>query len=81
MAVSAGKVEKGIAGDLLAAAMKLLTQKNFHYLFSIVTIGLIFNFPSLKFHENHGFERVAFGLPAAVFDIPNYQSMLYVKTV
>lgn len=69
----------GVGSRLLSYALSELQNKEIKYLFSIVVLSPITNFPSMMFHEKHGFERVAVSYPHHHFEMENYQSVLYKK--
>jgi len=75
------KKRQGIAGTLLEEATLLLRSKNIVYLFSILVVSPLTNVPSLMFHEKHNFERIAISIPHYHFDLHNYQSFHYRKSL
>ena len=71
----------GVASGLLDYAIIELQKRKLPYLFSIVAISPLTNFPSMMFHEKWGFERAAVSSPHHHFDMDNYQSVLYAKAL
>ena len=71
----------GVATGLLDFAMIELQKKKIPYLFSIVAISPLTNFPSMMIHEKWEFIRAAVSSPHHHFDMDNYQSILYAKTI
>lgn len=70
---------KGMGRSLLEEAMNTLREKDIPFLFSIVVISPLTNFPSMMFHEKQQFQRVAVSRPHHHFEMDNYQSVLYRK--
>lgn len=70
---------KGVAGKLLYVLEQKLKLQEFCYLFPVIAISPITNCPSFVFHEKHGFERIATGIPRKLFGLCHYASVLLYK--
>lgn len=81
IAVLPGNSHKGIGSCLLEAAEDEVRKKGVAYLFSFVVSAPIINKASIVFHEKHGFERIAIISVEELFELKNYESILYGKRV
>jgi ribosomal protein S18 acetylase RimI-like enzyme len=80
IAVSPATKQKGIGTALLQEAIKRIKQREMvSYLFSAVVFSPITNLPSILFHEKSGFDRVAFVNFQNLYNLENYQCVLYGK--
>lgn len=70
---------KGVATNLLTAAIAAIKQKRIPYLFSFVVLSPVTNMPSILFHEKNGFHRIALVNESEFFQLKKYQSFLYGK--
>jgi len=78
IAVDPTCIGQGIAAKLLNRLLLDLKTDGFQYLFSIVTIAPITNCPSLVWHAQNGFKRLAMGKPREkLFDLNWYASVLF----
>lgn|GEM_PF-6795238 len=71
--------QRGLATALLQDAERRLQARKVPGLFSFVVLSPITNFPSMMFHERHGFERVAVMQPCFLFGMDGYQALMYGK--
>ena len=81
IAVSPGTGRRGVATDLLRVVEEQAPERGASHLFSSVVTSPITNMPSMLFHEKHGFERWAVLQPCKLFDMDEYQSVLYAKNL
>lgn len=72
---------KGIASFLLEDSLKILKEKHYTDLFSIVATGPLTNCASLLFHTRNEFERACISMPDDLFELKNYQSLLFHKRI
>jgi ribosomal protein S18 acetylase RimI-like enzyme len=71
--------QRGIATALFQDAERRLRAKKVPSLFSFVVLSPVTNFPSMRFHEKHGFERVAVMEPCLLYGMDSYQAFMYGK--
>ncbi len=81
LAVLPSTERKGIATTLLREATTILKQSDIPYVFSFVAFSPVTNFPSMMFHEKNGFERIAISVSKHLYQMDNYRSFLYCKTL
>lgn len=71
--------QHGVATALFQDAERRLRAKKVPGLFSFVVLSPVTNFPSMMFHEKHGFERVAVMKPCFLYGMDGYQAFMYGK--
>lgn len=71
---------QGIASALMAEAERHARERSTPYIFSFIACCKPpTNYPSIKFHENHGFKETAPLAPLSAFGIRDYMATLYSK--
>lgn len=71
---------QGVASTLLAEAERRAREVQVSYLFSFIACCKPpTNYPSIRFHENHGFRETAPLAPQSAFGINDYRASLYSK--
>lgn len=79
LAIKKDKARKGIATMLLDELSNILRGEKIKHLYSIITISPVTNCPSILFHAERGFKRIAMGIPRKLFDLDNYSAILFYK--
>lgn len=70
---------KGVTKLMYSKLSEWLLENNFEYLFSIVTVAPLTNFPTILWHTKMGFKRLAMGRPRELFGLKNYVVFYCIK--
>jgi len=81
LAVAQHAARQGVATEMLHEAEVRARAMGASHLFSFVVLCPIANYSSALFHLENGFERMAVTQPQKLFDIDDYQSTLYGKSL